>query len=407
MEPTMIARRMAALKTSAPLALALLAMGQGAPALAGESRAVAAVAVPGKDVTLAEAAVERAPRDAGARASLGRVYLKEGRFASAATVLGDAVSLGETSGRTLLALALAQVGCGQPREAVVTLDKGGALIPAADLGLALALAGETGRGVTILAEAVHSGDRSDKLRANLAYAYALDGRWAESRSLVAVDLPADQVDARMTDWAKAAKPEAARERVASLLGVSLHEDAGLPTRLALAPEAQAVEVAAAEPVAELPAVAAPVAVAMAEPEFHAVAPEALGAPAVKAVSVKKLPRVKMARVALAKVAGHHAAQLGAFLSEQNAAKAKSRALARDKTLAERDVVIAKAVVAGRTFWRVSLAGLNAAAATSACASVRRNGGECLARMEEVAPAVVAPTGAGRALALAGPVRRGP
>lgn len=403
----MIARRIAALKTSAPLALALLAMGHGAPVLAHEAAAPADAALAkgdeAKGLDLAEAAVERAPRDAAARAALGRAYLKEGRFTSAATALGDAVALGDTSGRSLLALALAQVGSGQPRDAVATLDKGATLIPAADLGLALALAGEGGRGTIILADAVHSGDHSEKLRANLAFAYALDGRWAEARNLVSTDLPADQVDARMTDWAQAARPEAARERVATLLGVTLKDDAGLPAKLALAPVAAPTPdtaampaLAVAEPAVELPPVteAAPVALASAAPMFHAVEP----------VAAPKPVRVKHVKLALApKVGGHHAAQLGAFLSEQNAAKARSRALARDKSLAEGDVVVAKAVVGGRTFWRVSVAGLDAASANGKCAVIRKGGGDCFARLEESA-AVTPKPGSGQALALAAPVK---
>ena len=416
----MIARPIAVSKpaTSLALALALVAMGQSAPAQArapghAKPEAVDAALAKGdaaRGIDLAEAAVEHAPHDGAARAALGRAYLKAGRFASAATALGDAVALGEMGGRTLLALGLAQVANGQNGAAVASLDKGGATIPAGDLGLALTLAGEGARGTGILADAVRAGDHSEKLRANLAYAYALEGRWDEARALVAVDLPADQVDARMTDWAHAARPQAARERVAALLGVSMKEDAGMPAKLALVSPAggAAPVMAVAEPVGELPpvgdaAVSAPAHGALV---FHAVAP-AVGAKAVHAKPVKLAAAGPVApRRAARKTSGHHAAQLGAFLSEHNALAARSQALAQDKSLAAADVVISKAVVGGRSFWRVSVAGLDAGSAASRCGQIRKSGGACFARLED--GAVGAPNAAGQALALATPdkARRG-
>ncbi|HET9628427.1 MAG TPA: tetratricopeptide repeat protein, partial [Novosphingobium sp.] len=145
-------------------------------------------------VARAEATVARAPRDVAARAELGRAYLAAGRFESAREALGDAMSLGDTSGRTALSLALAQIGSGQFRQAVALLDERRDDIPAGDLGLALALAGESSRGVAILVDAVRGGENTPKLRQNLAYAYALDGRWAEAKIMAAQDVPSDQLD---------------------------------------------------------------------------------------------------------------------------------------------------------------------------------------------------------------------
>lgn len=418
-----------------------------------------------KTVDQAERAVEKTPRDATLRAALGRAYLKEGRIVSAVTALSDAVTLGDTSNRTMLSLALAQIANGQNREAVQTLDQGRDVIPVADLGLALALAGESGRGSTVLGDALRNGDKSDKLRANLAYAYALDGRWAEARNLVSLDLPANEVDQRMTDWAKAATPEASRERVATLLGVTFQSDGGLPQRLALAPAldggvrmaandtapVQPALAAAPEPQAELPAVApeaapvaaepasptpvqwaavepvgapAPVAaepVAPVVPEFHAVAVK--GAKPLKIARHKavRLPKpvvtpveapVEMAAadvapvdatpakaparaagkggkhgaVAHAPALGAHSVQLGAFLSEKNAERARKLALGRDKGLSGDAVTITKAEVDGKTFWRVSVAGLDAASAAGKCATIRKSGGACFARADGVAKA---------------------
>lgn len=202
----------------------------------------------------AEKAVAKAPADAALRFALGRAYMKVGRFESAVTALADAVSLGDSSPRAQLNLALAEIASGQERSAVARLDQARDTIPASDLGLAMALAGETGRGVAILADALRSGDKSMKIRENLAYAYALDGRWGEARMMVALDLPADKVDARLTEWAQTAQSDGARARVAHLLGVPERSDAGMPQVLALNGAAAPVQMAANDyPVAAAPA----------------------------------------------------------------------------------------------------------------------------------------------------------
>ncbi len=186
-----------------------------------------------KAIQLAEAVVAANPREAAYRALLAQAYLRAGRFDSAATAFDDAMKLGDNSARSALGLALSNVARGRNGEAVAILDDWRDAIPASDLGLALALAGETSRGVAVLADAMRAGDASAKLRQNLAYAYALDGRWREARVMVSQDVPADQVDKRISDWAMRAKPEDAKLRIAGLLGVPLRGDPGLPTALAL------------------------------------------------------------------------------------------------------------------------------------------------------------------------------
>lgn len=485
----MIARQMNRFLSSAAMVLVALtpvsaAWAKDKPVSAEAIETALAQGGAQQTLAMAESAVAANPRDGALRAALGRVYLKEGRFVSAAVALGDAASLGETSSRTLLALALAQVAAGQPRAAIETLDMGRNTIPAADLGLALALAGESARGTTILGDALRAGDKSDKLRANLAYAYALDGRWAEARNLVSLDLSPDKVDERMTQWAKAAAPEAARERVASLLGVEIKADGGLPSRLALAPvAADAPQLASAgapsdmgnapalaaapEPVpsgmtaeqpAELPAVA-PAPAEPAEPAaapiaFAAVAPEAaqsapMLAPHSASAAAHKMPaktRIAHAQKNAGKkhaakkhsaapisaepaapavapaadmataeaasaepkmAAGHHMVQLGAFLSEKNATKARAQALHRDKDLRPEDVTIAKANVGGRQFWRVMVAGLDAQGALGKCQAIRKAGGACFARSDAAAQPKLAtkkpaaPARKPKALAMAG------
>jgi len=197
-----------------------------------------------KAIELAEALVAANPREASYRALLGQAYLRAGRFESSAQALNDAMKLGDNSSRTALSLALANVGQGKNREAVAILDDWRDAIPAADLGLAYALAGETNRGVAILSDALRAGDNTPKLRQNLAYAFALDGRWREARLMVSQDVPAGQVDARLSDWASKAKPEDGRVRVASLIGAPNRQDSGMPTALALNASAEQQQLAA-------------------------------------------------------------------------------------------------------------------------------------------------------------------
>ena len=221
----------------------------------------------------AERAVMAMPGSAELRVLLGQAYLDAGRMASARDSLTAASALGDDSPRTALMLALAQIGAHNPVAAVATLDFHGPAIPDADRGLALALAGETARGINVIAAAVRNGDNSAKARQNLAYAYALDGRWREARMMAAQDLPANMIDERISTWAVTARPEMAAERVAALLGTTVVADSGQPTQLALTttpvPEAPAMVapvMAQAEP--------APVPAPMAQPEPEVAAPPA-------------------------------------------------------------------------------------------------------------------------------------
>ena len=186
-----------------------------------------------KAVRKAERSVEKAPRDAAARISLASTYLNAGRFESAVDTFADAQHLGDKSVRTALSLALSQAAVGRNYKAVAILDQWRDSIPAGDLGLALALAGESGRGVAILSDALRNGDDSPKLRQNLAYAYALDGRWREARVMAAQDIPGNKLDARISEWAMNGRAGDHRKRVAAMLSVPVRSDAGQPQHLAL------------------------------------------------------------------------------------------------------------------------------------------------------------------------------
>lgn len=193
----------------------------------------------------AEAAVLADARNAAYRATLGSAYLEAGRFKSAMTSFDDAMKLGDASPRTALSYALAASAAGDQQSARAVLTDWRDSIPAADLGLALALAGDPNQGVQVLANAIRSGDNTPKTRQNLAYAYALAGNWQGARLMAGQDVPDDQLNARMTKWASMASPEDANQRVAALLGTKIDAgDPGQPVQLALANNPDAEQLAA-------------------------------------------------------------------------------------------------------------------------------------------------------------------
>ena len=358
-----------------------------------------------KAVAYAEEAVEAKPGDAGLRAMLGQAYLRAGRFESAALTLAEARQLGDSDPRTALGLALAQIGRGQFGEAVAALDAARDRIGADDLGLAYALAGETGRGVAILSDAVRAGEPTAKLRQNLAYAYALDNRWREARVMMMMDVPADQIDGRISDWASRARPDAYQARVAALLGAPVAADSGRPDRLALAAPAPVEQVAlveppAVQPSAELPALADNGPPANLAPALQAEPARPVAAPAESFASAFTAPtatsrtlvqpaparpvrttaaiRQAGAKAPAAASTGTHLVQLGSFSSEANARRAWTVFTAQNPALRNYNRKITPVIVGGKNFWRVSAEGLSASAARSLCSSVKSRGRGCFA-----------------------------
>ncbi|MGQ3179197.1 MAG: tetratricopeptide repeat protein, partial [Blastomonas fulva] len=189
---------------------------------------------PEKALAKAEAAVALDPRNADLRTTLAQAYLANGRFSSARQSLDDALALGDQSARTVISLALMHVAEGRGQAAQALLREHRDSIPASDYGLAMALAGDTALGVDVLSDQIRSGDSSSKVRQNLAFAYALDGRWREAQLMVGQDLDPKVAQERITEWARMAHPQAHVQRVASVLGVSPVEfDPGQPVQLAL------------------------------------------------------------------------------------------------------------------------------------------------------------------------------
>ncbi len=423
-----------------------------------------------KAISHAEAAVLAEPRNSSFRALLGASYLEAGRFEAAATSFGDAIELGDNDPRTVLSYALAKTALGDSSSAIEMLSDWEGAIDPADLGLAYSLAGKPERGIHILVNALRSGQNSAKVRQNLAYSYALSGNWRGARVMASEDVPADQIDARLSDWAATAKPEDVMVRVATLLQVSPSNAGGQPNHLALAnfPSQQAMVAEAAvqvdvqaeagreltdadlveaptepsqtetlamkmdaEPeavdpvvssilqattsvpvvqpipapaVAQAPAPApvaapiatpaAPVAVASATPRFVSNAvvqkvPEKAQEERKAPQRVAKKPtqrRMAATRAASSdKSANSHLIQLGSY-DTRAVAKAKWKEFQkRFPALKAHDVVITKAKVNDRIFYRVAAAGFGPRSARAMCGSVKSSGRGCFAYAKSSPP----------------------
>jgi Flp pilus assembly protein TadD len=382
-----------------------------------------------------EQAVALSPRDAGYRQLLADIYLKSGRFDSARTTYGDVLELDPANVRAALSVALIQIAQGNSRAAVARLDAVSSRAPAADVGLAYALAGETGRAVQILEEAARAPGATARTRQNLALAYAMAGDWRRARAAAAQDLSPAEVPARMQQWAALARPGGAPAQVAALLGVSPAQDPGQPVRLALAPAAPDRAFAEAAPVpvpmavapapAPVPVREAPVRIAEAPPAEapafwvptaqsyqapaeapvesgevssepaapppevrvqYASAARSLVAPEpalIRAAAITRVPAPIFQRarpqVAIAHGSAPIVVQLGAFSNEGNAERAWLQASARYH-LDERSPLTTTIDLNGRRLHRVSVSGFASAGdAQRLCGQIRVQGGACFVR----------------------------
>ena len=424
MNRTAKSNRMIGLAVTSAMAAGLLtgcATQQAPRADLSASRAEAALAK-GKAQTAvqhAEAAVLAEPQNAAYRAMLGSAYLDAGRFASAETTFNDAMKLGDNSARTALSLALALDGQAKYDQAAALLHDWEGQIAPADLGLAYALSGQPGQGIQVMANAIRGGENTAKMRQNLAYAYALAGRWKEARLMASQDVPANLVGARMEEWSAMAAPQAWQTRVAGLIGAPAGvADAGQPVRLALANnpsvEQLASEAAATRPAAELASNDAPARATQELPPIGDApaqvatagysAPKAAEAEDFKAAFATLAPAAPAiaevtqdthrfasrsavqaaaprAAVATKQSAGTHLIQLGSFASEQGAHRAWGIYAKRYPELAQHRMVITQAVVRGKHFWRVSAAGYSVASSQAMCGRVKSHGEGCFAYAE--------------------------
>jgi Flp pilus assembly protein TadD len=387
-----------------------------------------------KQVVAAEHAAIKAPRDAAARARLAQTYLAAGRFVSAGSTFEDSVALGDKSASTALGMALSYIASGRNAEALSLLGQWGDALPASDHGLALALAGDPAQAITILSSAIRQGENTPKIRQNLAYAYAMGGRLAEARVVASQDVPADKLDARVSEWALQASVGSSQSRVAALLGAPVLTDAGRPAQLALvaampspalavsdAPAAPAAEelpalsgpppaLASSEPQAGpqaefVPAHAAPAPTGPAMAEASPAARQYVANPVVQDIAARIAARQAVdevpapartpsrkdnppaarrehmpvgAKLASAPVSGTHLVQLGSFSTEAGARRAWGIFVGRDRSLKGRELHITEATVNGRRYFRVAAAGYEAAEARIKCSTLKGRGGDCLA-----------------------------
>lgn len=376
-----------------------------------------------KAVTAAEAAVALAPQNGSHRALLGQAYLVAGRFTSAQQVLTEALTLEPGNGGAALNLALAQIALGEWMPARQTLETHADHIPVADRGLALALAGDPGAAVTLLTAAARAAGATPKTRQNLALSLALANRWQEAKAVAAIDVPPQQLDQRIMQWANFARPQRSSDQVASLLGVQPVADSGRPVALALnATVPQLAAAATPDPVdaympGPVPAPApqsAPEApaqanVALLASEVASATVDALSRPAtasqvvfaprseivqpipaapVRAVAAPRAPAAvgravaappRVAAPGRTAAAGNWYVQLGAFPSPAVARDAWGRLSSRVGALGSHTPSGMPATVGGQNFYRLSVGGFARSDAVRVCGEVKAKGGNCFVR----------------------------
>ena len=364
----------------------------------------------------AEKAVAQKPSDASIRTLLGNAYFAGGRFLSAEGAYRDSLTLNANQPQIILKLALVQIAQGKNVQAVALLRDARPALEASDYGLAMALAGHTGEAIAVLDPAARQRDADATVRQNLALAHALAGDWEQARVIAAQDVAASQLDARIQQWMLLAKPKAASDQVAALIGVTPAAiDAGQPVQIALnkadqprpftAPSAP-VQVAQAAPVT---GPAKPAFVAAAQPIAPAPAPMFAVAPAPPPVrptiATLAASAVTQAKAVLASVMPHHAVaapakprvlaaaqpvarsgksqavvQLGAYGSAERVLAAWNGAAHKYGALKNYAPMSARFASPKGTFYRLSVRGFNSVGeAASLCNSLRRAGGACFVR----------------------------
>lgn len=367
-----------------------------------------------KAVQAAEVAVYNDPQNAEYRALLGQAYMLSGRFTSAQQALNDALTLNPEDGRVALNLSLAKIASGDWAGARSTLQTHADHIPAADRGLALALAGDPVAAIEVLTPAARAADANAKTRQNLALSLALAGRWAEARTLAAVDVSPEQLDARIMEWASFSRPTNAYDQVASLLGVRAVQDGGQPVRLALVQQ-NGVRLAAVEPApqptanpvdAYMPAAPSEAALAEADVQVAAVEPQpevetvvgsassvvfgprqeivqdtpAYSAPAAP-VRAAVTRQASVAKPAVTKArSGNFYVQLGAYANAAVARDAWNRHTRRVAALSASTPQGAKVSTKAGNFYRLSVGGFARNDADALCRQVRATGGACFVRV---------------------------
>jgi D-alanyl-D-alanine carboxypeptidase len=348
--------------------------------------------------------------------------MAQGRFQSAERTLMDVMELGQVDSRTVISLALSRIAQGRVDSAVSLVESNQSIVPASDYGLLLALAGQQGKAIEVLTDAIRADNATARTRQNLALAYAMDNRWREARIMAVQDMAQERVNDRIVEWAQYARPGAYEQRVAGLLKVTPQADNGQPVRLALAnvPVGLALAAPASVPsqVSFLPAVTqelsavgpAPVSesagfsapetdvraaavpvVPMSVPVFVAPLIKAPVGPSKLASSSPVVkPMTKPVKLALAtvepkpasqrSVSGSHVVQLGAYSSTAGAKQAWDKLSGQYNILHGFYSASSSVKVNGKSFVRLAATGFgNFASADAVCKTIKAKGGDCIVR----------------------------
>ncbi len=191
-----------------------------------------------KALLMAEAAVAANPNNANYRLTLAQAYMAQGRFVSAETSFADALALGNDDGRGAIGLSLAMLANSKEGEAISILGEHRDNMAPADYGLALALAGDPETAIQVLDPLVRQPEATPRMRQNLAFSYAVAGRWLEAKIIAAQDMNPANLEKRMATWSMMISSSTPQQRIAGMLGVTPNaQDAGQPERLALNPVA--------------------------------------------------------------------------------------------------------------------------------------------------------------------------
>lgn len=324
-----------------------------------------------KAVAGAEAAVSVSPNDGRYRSLLGQAYLSAGRFASAESSFQDAITLGHVDARTVIGLAMSEIAGGKEEDARALLGVHMDAVPAADYGLAMALAGDTEEGLRVLLGEARQTDATAKVRQNLAYTLALAGRWRESKLVASQDLSPADAAKRIAEWAVLARPGGKAQQVAHLMGVTPQADPGMPVRLALGQTQEPAPMAAAETLApESFADSAPI------PETHV----ALASGEAPAPAFVPAPVPQARKVATVMPASGYIVQLGAFSSAEGVNRAWRSISGRYRNVQGFTTLANRAQVKGQVFHRLALSGFDSRTeAEKVCASLKAKGSGCFVR----------------------------
>jgi hypothetical protein len=183
----------------------------------------------------AEDAALSNPQHAPYRLALGAAYLAAGRFQSAEQALNDALLLDPDVAGADMRLVLVQIALGKKADALARLSAIKTAGREADIGLALALAGDIERARGLLSDAARDDRATPRLRQNLAFVEALAGNWASAAAIAVQDVPPEQMADRLRRWATIVQlRDTPALQLGALVGVVPQNDPGMPLQLALA-----------------------------------------------------------------------------------------------------------------------------------------------------------------------------